>query len=409
MNAPDWVVNIREQFPILRREVRGKPLVYLDNAATTLKPKAVLDAVLDHYANGASNIHRGVHFLSEEATRLYEDARTTVREFLGDKAHSGEVVFTSGTTSAINLVARSLGPRVLKPGDEILITHMEHHANIVPWQMLCETTGARLRVVPVTDAGELDMAALQSLLSSRTKIVSFVHVSNALGTINPAAQLTALAKAQGAIVLIDGAQAVAHMPVDVHALGCDFYVFSGHKLFATSGVGALWGRKKLLESMPPVIGGGDMIRSVTFEKTTYADPPARFEGGTPAIGGAIGLAAAIRFVTEIGHGRIAEWESELLAYATRVLSGIPELRIIGSARAKAAILSFVVGDIHPHDMGTLLDSAGIAVRAGHHCTQPLMARYSVPATTRASLQFYNTKQDVDRLAAAIVRAREIFA
>ena len=400
---------IRRDFPILSRQVRdGKNLIYLDNAATTLKPRQVLDIVYDHYAYGASNIHRGVHFLSEEATRLYEGARETVRGFINAR-ETAEVIFTSGTTSAINLVAKSWGRKNISAGDEIVISHMEHHANIVPWQMLREESGCILKVVPINDRGELDMVAFEAVLTPRTKLVSIVYTSNSLGTINPVPDIIRLAKTHGAAVLLDAAQAVAHAKVDVQSLGCDFLVFSGHKLFATSGVGVLYGRRAILESMPPLMGGGDMIKSVTFEKTTYAGLPARLEAGTPAIGGAIGLGAAINYIQKLGFETIAAQEKDLLAYATGLLSDLPGVRIIGTAAEKAAIISFVVDGIHPHDMGTLLDAEGVAVRAGHHCTQPVMTRFKIPATTRASFSFYNTRADADALSGAIKKAIEIFA
>lgn len=400
---------IRSDFPILARQARhGKNLIYLDNAATTLKPRQVLDAVYDHYAYGASNIHRGVHYLSEEATRLYEGARETVRDFINAR-ETKEIIFTSGTTFAINLVAKSWGRKNISAGDEIVITHMEHHANIVPWQMLREETGCILNIAPINDRGELDMAAFESLITPRTKLVSVVYTSNSLGTINPVRDIIRLAKKHGSAVLLDAAQTVAHTKVDVQNLDCDFLVFSGHKLFATSGVGVLYGKRAILEGMPPFMGGGDMIKSVTFEKTTYADLPARLEAGTPAIGGAIGLAAAIGYVRNIGFDSIAAQEKDLLTYATGLVSDIPGLRIIGTAAEKAAILSFIVDGVHPHDMGSLLDAEGVAVRAGHHCTQPLMTRFKIPATTRASFSFYNTRADVDALVAAIKKAIEVFA
>jgi len=403
------LARIREDFPVLARTVRdGKGLVYLDNAATTLKPRPVLDAVYQHYAYGASNIHRGVHFLSEEATRLYEGARETVRRFINAR-ETAEVIFTSGTTSAINLVAKTWGKKNIAAGDEVLITHMEHHANIVPWQMLREETGCVLKVAPINDRGELMMDEFEKLVSPRTKIVSVVYTSNSLGTINPARDIIRMARLHGAKVLLDAAQTVAHAKVDVRDLDCDFLVFSGHKLFATSGVGVLYGKRELLESMPPLMGGGDMIKTVTFEKTTYAGLPARLEAGTPAIGGAIGLGAAIDYVTAIGFDAIAAQEKDLLDYATGLMTEVPGVRLIGTAAAKASILSFIVDGVHPHDMGTLLDAEGVAVRAGHHCTQPVMQRFKVPATTRASFSFYNTRADADALARAVKKAIEVFA
>ena len=411
-NFPEGLLDIaaiRNDFPILTRTVRdGKGLIYLDNAATTLKPHAVLDAVYQHYANGASNIHRGVHFLSEEATRQYENARETVRRFINARDTS-EVIFTSGTTFAINLVAKSWGEKNLKAGDEVIITHMEHHANIVPWQMLREVTGCILKVAPINDRGELIMDELEALITPRTKLISVVYTSNSLGTINPVRDIIDFAKKHGAKVLLDAAQTVAHEKVDVQNLDCDFLVFSGHKLFATSGVGVLYGKREILEAMPPLMGGGDMIKSVTFEKTTYADLPARLEAGTPAIGGAIGLGAAIDYVEKIGFAAISAQEKDLLTYATNLISDLPSVRIIGTAAKKAAILSFVVEGIHPHDMGTLLDAEGVAVRGGHHCTQPVMSRFKIPATTRASFSFYNTRGDADALVLAVRKAIEVFS
>jgi cysteine desulfurase/selenocysteine lyase len=402
-------MKVREDFPILGRTVRdGKALVYLDNAATTLKPRPVLDAVYQHYAYGASNIHRGVHFLSEEATRLYEGARETVRRFINAR-ETAEVIFTSGTTAAINTVAKTWGKKNVGPGDEVLITHMEHHANIVPWQMLREETGCILKVAPINDRGELIMDEFEKLVTPRTKLISVVYTSNSLGTVNPVRDIIRIARKNNCKVLLDAAQTVAHTRVDVQELDCDFLVFSGHKLFATSGVGVLYGKRDLLESMPPLMGGGDMIKSVTFEKTTYAGLPARLEAGTPAIGGAIGLGAAIDYVEAIGFDAIATQEKDLLQYATGLMTAIPGVRLIGTAAEKASILSFVVDGIHPHDMGTLLDAEGVAVRAGHHCTQPVMQRFKIPATTRASFSFYNTRADADALASAVRKAIEVFA
>lgn len=398
-----------QDFPILERTVRdGKKLVYLDNAATTLKPRQVLDAVFEHYSLGASNIHRGVHFLSEEATTAYEASREGVRKFINAR-EPAEIIFTSGTTAAINLVAKSWGKANIGPGDEIILSQMEHHANIVPWQMLRDETGCVLKIAPIDDRGEIIMDEFERLLTNKTKIVSVVWTSNSLGTINPVHKMIELAKSCGAATLIDAAQTVAHAPVDVQSLDCDFLVFSGHKLFATSGVGVLYGKKSVLEAMAPLMGGGDMIRSVTFEKTTYAGLPARLEAGTPAIGGAIGIGAAIKYISDIGFKKIKEQEQDLLDYATGLLSGIPGLRIIGTAREKTSIISFIVNGVHPHDMGTLLDAEGIAVRAGHHCTQPVMQRFGIPATTRASFSFYNTREDADALAAAIHKAVEVFS
>ena len=398
---------IRRDFPILRQRIHGKPLVYLDNAATTQKPQPVLDALVHYYAEENSNVHRGVHSLSGRATDSYEAARETARRFL-NAADPNEIVFVRGTTEGINLVARTHGRTHVGAGDEIVISEMEHHSNIVPWQLLCEEKGARLRVIPVTDAGELLLDEYERLLNERTKIVAIAHVSNVLGTINPVADIVRLAKARGITVVVDGAQAVAHMPVDVQALGCDFYAFSGHKIFGPTGVGVLFGRKALLESMPVYQGGGGMIGRVTFERTTFADLPYKFEAGTPDIAGAIGLAAALDYLTAIGIERVASYEDELLTYATGALREVPGLRLTGTAPSKASVLSFVLGDVHPHDIGTILDREGVAVRAGHHCCQPLMTRLGVPATARASLALYNTREDVDALVAALHTVEEVF-
>ncbi len=405
--APLDVARIRADFPILRQLVRGRPLVYLDNAATTQKPQVVIDALRKAYAEENANIHRGVHFLSELATAAFEDARRAVQRFL-NAADPREIVFVRGTTEAINLVAATFGRQKVRAGDEVVLSHMEHHSNIVPWQILCEEKGARLRVVPVTDRGELDLDAYERLLGPRTTLVAIVHVSNALGTVNPLKTVVELAHRAGAPVLVDGAQAVAHLPVDVQAIGCDFYAFSGHKLFGPTGIGALYGRLPLLEAMPPYQGGGDMIRSVTFERTTYNDVPHKFEAGTPNIAGAIGLRAAIDYLRRLDFGAVAAHEHDLLAYATERLSGVPGLRIIGTAREKSAIVSFVLEEVHPHDIGTILDHEGVAIRTGHHCCQPLMQRFGVPATARASFALYNTREEVDALVAAIAKVREVF-
>jgi cysteine desulfurase / selenocysteine lyase len=399
---------VRHDFPILRERVHDKPLVYLDNAATTQKPQTVIDRLTTFYAHENANVHRGVHLLSERATDAYEDARRTVCRFL-NAADPREVVFVRGTTEAINLVAQSYGRSQVGPGDEILITTMEHHSNIVPWQMLCEQTGARLRVVPITDAGELRLDAYEAALSERTKIVAVVHVSNALGTINPVAEIVRLAHGRGIPVLVDGAQAVAHMLVDVRRLDCDFYTFSGHKIFGPTGIGVLYAKAPLLEAMPPYQGGGDMISSVTFERTLYNVLPYKFEAGTPNIAGAIGLAAALDYVDAIGLDRINAYERELLAYGTDALSQIAGLRLTGTAADKAGILAFALEGVHPHDIGTILDRQGIAIRTGHHCCQPLMDRLGVPATARASLALYNTREEIDALAAALDTVREVFA
>jgi len=401
------VERIREDFPILRLTVNGKPLVYLDNAATTQKPQSVIDAVSGYYAGYNANIHRGVHRLSVQATEAYESARLKVQRFIGAE-QPREIVFARGATEAINLVAHSWGRANVAAGDEILITHMEHHSNIVPWQILCEQTGAKLRVAPINDAGELLWDEFEKLLTPRTQLVGVVHVSNALGTVNPVRRIVEAAHRCGAVVLLDGAQAVPHLAVDVRGLGCDFYVFSGHKVFGPTGVGALYGRADLLEAMPPYQGGGEMIKSVTFEKTVYNDPPNKFEAGTPNIAGAIGLAAAIDYVTGIGLERVAAYERDLLDYATKELSGLPAVRLIGTAKDKASVLSFVTEGVHPHDVGTILDQEGVAIRTGHHCAQPVMERFGVPATARASLAFYNTRAEIDALVCALGKVAEVF-
>ena len=402
------VERVRKDFPVLSQEVGGRPVVFLDSAASAQKPNAVIDAVAQHQRTSYANIHRGVYRFSQESTEAFEAARQKVATFLsaGDPS---EIVFTRNATEAINLVAHSWGRSQLREGDEILITEMEHHANIVPWQLLCEATGAVLRVAPIDDDGALEPGGFESLLSPRTRMAAFTHVSNALGTINPVAEMVAAAHEHGAVVLIDGAQAVSHLPVDVTALGCDFYAFTGHKLFGPSGVGVLYGRRELLEAMPPYQGGGEMIEVVTFERSTYAPPPHKFEAGTPDISGVIGLGAAVDYVTELGLEAIGAHEHDLLEYATERLSAIPGLRIIGTAEHKAAVVSFVLDFAHPHDVGTILDQHGIAVRTGHHCAQPVMARYGVPATARASFSVYNTREDVDALVAAIEGVRELFS
>ncbi len=394
-------------FPILKRQVRGRRLVYLDNAATTQKPVSVIEAVDRYYRESNANIHRGVHWLSQHSTDLYEESRERVRTLL-NAARSEEIVFTRGTTEAINLVAGSWGRANLKPGDEVLLTTMEHHSNIVPWQLVCEQTGAVLRVAPIHDDGSLDVDGFAALLGPRTRLVGVAHVSNALGTVNPVARLVEMAHAVGALALVDGAQSVAHMAVDVQALGCDFYAFSGHKIYGPTGIGALYGRHELLQAMPPWQGGGDMIRTVSFEGSTWADTPQRFEAGTPNIAGVVGLGAAIDYVLAAGFERIAAHEHALLAYGTEVLETIPGLRLIGTAPGKAGILSFMIDGIHPHDLGTILDTEGVAIRAGHHCTMPLMQRFGIPGTARASLALYNDESDIDALAAAIRRAQDLF-
>lgn len=394
-------------FPILARQVRGKRLVYLDNGATTQKPESVIQAELDFYRQSNANIHRGVHWLSQHATDLYEAGRERVRSLL-NAARTEEIVFTRGTTEAINLVAQSWGRAQIKAGDEIVISGMEHHSNIVPWQQLCEQTGAVLRVIPVTDSGALCMDEYQALLGSHTRLVAVTHVSNALGTVNPVAEITRLAHVVGAKVLVDGAQAVAHQPVDLQELDCDFYAFSGHKLYGPTGIGALYVRYDMLKAMPPWQGGGDMIRTVSFERTTYADVPQRFEAGTPNIAGVIGMAAAIEYVQAIGLERIAVHEQALLDYGTQALQDFPGLCIIGTAAPKAGILSFVVDGIHPHDLGTILDTEGVAIRAGHHCAMPLMTRLGIPGTARASLALYNNEADIDALMGALHKAQTMF-
>ena len=402
------VWKVRDDFPILKQVVHGQPLVYLDNAATSQKPKAVIDAITHYYSCDNANIHRGVHLLSERATDGYEGARTRIKRFLNARSVH-EIIYTRGATESLNLVAQSYGRKHVNAGDEIILSGLEHHSNIVPWQMLCEERDARLRVVPINDDGELLFDEYEKLLNERTRIVAVGHVSNALGTINAVKRIIELAHAHGAVAVIDGAQAVPHLKVDVRALDVDFYAFSGHKLFGPTGIGVLYGKEKLLNAMPPYQGGGDMIRTVTFEKTTFNTLPHKFEAGTPHIAGAIGLGAAIDYICGIGMDRIAAWEHELLAYGTEALSGIPGLRIVGTAREKASVLSFTLEGIHPHDIGTVLDRQGIAVRTGHHCAQPVMDRFCVPATTRASLAFYNTPDDIDRLVAGLGKVREIFA
>jgi len=398
----------RRDFPILSTRAHGKPLVFLDSAASAQKPRCVIDAVSGVYETCYANVERGVYELSLRATEAVESARQRIASFIG-AGESREVIFVRNATEAINLVAWSWGRRNVGPGDEILITHMEHHANIVPWQMLCEETGARLRVAPIDDRGQLLLEELEKLVTPRTKLVAVAHVSNALGTINPIEEIVRIAREHGVPVLVDGAQAVPHQRVDVAALGCDFYAFSGHKLFGPSGVGVLWGRAELLEAMPPFLGGGAMILSVTFEKTTYQGIPHKFEAGTPDIAGIVGLGAAIDYVTGLGLDAITAYERELLAYGTQALSDVPGLRLIGTAERKASVLSFVLDGVHPHDIGTILDLEGVAVRTGHHCAQPVMDRFGVPATARASIALYNTRADVDALVAGLAKVREVFA
>jgi cysteine desulfurase/selenocysteine lyase len=401
------VKRIREDFPILKQKVHGKPLVYLDNAATSQKPEKVIEAMMRFYIHDCANVHRGVHLLSERATLVYEGTRLKVQRFL-NASDSREIIFVRGTTEAINLVAQSYGRKNVKAGDEVLITAMEHHSNIVPWQMLCEEKNAVLRVAPINDRGELILEEFEKLLNTRTRLVAVAHVSNALGSINPVRQIVQMAHAKNVPVVVDGAQAVPHMKVDVQELGCDFYAFSGHKVFGPTGIGALYGKLKLLDSMPPFQGGGDMISSVSFEKTIYNVVPYKFEAGTPDIAEVYGLEAALDYVHQIGLANIASYEHALLSYATEAISQIPGVRIIGTAREKAAVISFVVEGVHAHDVGTILDREGIAVRTGHHCAQPVMDRFGVPATVRASLAFYNTKQEINALAAGIQRVKALF-
>jgi len=397
----------RKDFPALHQEVHGKPLVYLDNAATTQKPTAVIDAIDRFYRLDCSNVHRGVHELSERATKAFEEARTSVKRFINARTER-EIVFVRGTTEAINLVASSYGRSHLKAGDEILISALEHHSNIVPWQLLSDQIGTRLVVAPINDDGELMLEEFERRLGPNTALVAVAHVSNALGTVMPVQEIIRMAHARNVPVLIDGAQAVSHLRVDVRELGCDFYAFSGHKVFGPTGIGILYGREDLLDRMPPYQGGGDMIRSVTFEKTTYNELPYKFEAGTPHVAGAIGLGAALDYLSRLGIDRVTDYERGLLAYGTELLESIRGLRLIGTAREKAAVLSFVLEGIHPHDVGTVLDRLGIAVRTGHHCAQPAMARFGVPATTRASLAFYNTKAELDALADGIRQVQQWF-
>ncbi len=401
------VDRIREDFPILKQEIHGKPLVYLDNAATTQKPRAVIEAISRYYELENSNIHRGVHFLSEQASRHYEEARSKVKRFL-NAAHEHEIVFVRGTTEGINLVAQSYGRKFIKPGDEIILTEMEHHSNIVPWQILCEQVGAQLRVVPINEKGELLLDEYAKLLNERTKLVSVVHVSNVLGTLNPIRQMIKLAHQWNVPVLVDGAQAVPHLKVDVQDLDCDFYVFSGHKLYGPTGIGALYGKAKFLEAMPPYQGGGDMIRSVTFVKTLYNIIPFKFEAGTPHIAGGIGLGTAIDYVSGIGLDKIRAYEKMLLRYATDALSAVKGVTILGTAKEKAAVLSFVMDGVHPHDIGTILDHEGVAIRTGHHCAQPVMQHFGIPASARVSMAFYNTVHELDIMTQAIHKVRKMF-
>ncbi len=406
--APPFdVERVRKDFPILARPMRGKPLVFLDSAASSQKPQCVIAALSHFYATEYANIHRGVYELAERATEAYESARTKAQHFMNAR-DPREVVFTRNTSESINLVAQTFGRTRVGAGDEVLITTMEHHSNIVPWQMLCEEKRAKLVVAPIDDDGALLLDEFERLISPKTRVVAIAHVANSLGTINPVAEIVAMAHARGVPVVVDGAQAVPHLPVDVQALDCDFYAWSGHKVFGPSGIGVLHGKLDLLEAMPPYQGGGDMILTVSFEKTTYADPPHKFEAGTPDIGGVVGFGAALDYVTALGLTEVAAYERELLRYATEALEQVPGLRLLGTAPRKAGVLSFVLDCAHPHDVGTVLDQEGVAVRTGHHCAQPVMERFGVPATTRASLALYNTRNDVDALVDALHKAREIF-
>lgn len=404
---PFDVWEIRKDFPILRQKVHGKPLVYLDNAATSQKPQVVIDTILRYYTTENSNIHRGIHQLSEQATKDYEDARKKVRQFI-NAPKEREIVFVRSTTEAINLIAQSYGRTFIKTGEEIVISAMEHHSNIVPWQMLCEQTGAKLRVIPINQDGEILFDEYKGLLNDRTKLVSVAHVSNALGTINPVKEMVEEAHHRKIPVLLDGAQAAPHMKIDVQELDCDFYAFSGHKLFGPTGIGVLFGKASLLEAMPPYQGGGDMISLVTFEKTHYNVLPYKFEAGTPNIAGGIGLGAAIDYLNRIGIEAVEAYESQLLSYAMEAISSVPGLRLIGTPSKRAGVISFALDGIHAHDIGTILDQEGVAIRAGHHCAMPVMQRYGVPATARASFAFYNTKEEVDALVRAIHKVNEVF-
>ena len=404
--VPFDVERIRADFPILKRRVHGKPLVYLDNAATTQKPQAVLDALTSYYTEINANVHRGVHLLSQTATDAYEAAREKIRAFFNAR-DAREIIFTRNATESINLVAHAFGRAFVGEGDEVLISALEHHSNIVPWQLLCDEMRARLRVAPIDDAGDIQLEELERLIGPRTKLVAVAHMSNALGTINPVEEIVRMAHARGVPVLLDGSQAAYHLPVDVQALGCDFYAATGHKIYGPTGIGVLYGKMKIMSKLPPFLGGGDMIRSVTFEKSTWNDLPNKFEAGTPNIAGAIGLGAAVDYLSSVGLPAVARHEQELLAYGTDALSAIPGLRLIGTARRKASILSFVLEGVHPHDLGTIVDREGIAIRTGHHCAQPVMERFGVPATARASLAMYNTRGDIDALVGALARVRQM--
>lgn len=406
--APLDVARVRADFPILSRVTRsGHPLAYLDNAATSQKPRQVIEALSRFYESGNANIHRGVYELSELATAAVDRARERVARFLGARS-SGEIVFTRGTTEAVNLVAQSWGRSTLRPGDEVLVTGMEHHSNLVPWQLVCQQTGARLRAVPISDRGELDLDAFDRLLGDRTRLFAVTHVSNALGTVNPVRDLVERAHARGALVLVDGAQSAPHLRIDVTELGCDFFACSGHKLYGPTGIGVLYGRAAILAAMPPWQGGGDMIEQVTLEGSTWAEPPARFEAGTPPVAGILGLGAALDYLDDLGLEAVASWEGELLRLATERIGGLGGVRLVGTAPEKVAVLSFTVEGVHPHDVGTILDDDGVAVRAGHHCAQPVMTRFGLPATVRASFAFYNTVEEIERLARGVARARQVF-
>jgi len=405
---PFDVDKVRADFPVLNQMINGKPLVYLDNAATSQKPQSVIDTLVNYYSTENANVHRGVHTLSQRATDDYEEARDKVKRFINAEKDE-EIIFVRGTTEAINLISQTYGRSCMNEGDEIIISSMEHHSNIVPWQILCQEKGAILRVIPVNDLGELSLDEYERLFTDKTKLVSIVHQSNALGTINPAKEIVDIAHGHGVPVLLDGAQAIAHLEVDVRALGCDFYAFSGHKLYGPTGIGVLYGKESLLEEMPPYQTGGEMIKSVTFDETLYNVLPNKFEAGTPNIAGAIGLGAAIDYVETLGIGQIAAYESELLQYGTGRLSSIEGLKIIGTADKKGSVISFVMEGVHPHDIGTILDAEGIAIRTGHHCAQPLMDRFNVPATARASFAFYNTKEEIDVLVKGIDRVIEVFS
>ena len=406
LNAID-AHRLRRDFPILNQEINGQPLVYLDSAATTQKPQVVIDAIVDYYTRNNANVHRGVHTLSQRATDDYERAREAVRRFI-NAPESCEVIYVRGTTEGLNLVASSYGRKYFKPGDEVIVTGMEHHSNIVPWQILGKEIGVKLRVVPFNDDGELLLDQFESMLGDRTRMVSVVHQSNALGTVNPVKTMASLAHARGVPVMLDAAQSIPHMPIDVQDLGADFVAFSGHKMYGPTGIGVLWGRAELLDAMPPYQSGGEMIRSVTFEETIYNDLPAKFEAGTPDIAGAIGLGAAVEYLEAIGMARIARYEHALMRYGAERLAGIAGVRLVGTAANKGGVLSFIMDAAHAHDIGTILDAAGIAVRTGHHCAQPVMARYEISATARASLGLYNTTDDIDALVKAIDRVIEVF-